>query len=68
MARSGSHRAQMIETEQRLGRASELLAERERHRVEERGREGALARAEERGLVLSGEQRAAFEHVTEGAA
>jgi ATP-dependent exoDNAse (exonuclease V) alpha subunit len=36
---------QMIETEQRLGRASELMAERERHQVEDRGREGALARA-----------------------
>ena len=57
---------QMIETEQRLGRASELLAERERHQVEDRGREGALARAAERGLALSGEQRAAFEHVTDG--
>jgi len=57
---------QMIETEQRLGRASEMLAERDRHQVEDRGREGALARATERGLVLSGEQRAAFEHVTDG--
>ncbi|MBS0474328.1 MAG: Ti-type conjugative transfer relaxase TraA, partial [Proteobacteria bacterium] len=56
---------QMIETEQRLGRASELLAERERHQVEEDGRAGALARATERGMVLSGEQRAAFEHVTD---
>ena len=56
---------QMIETEQRLGRASELLAERERHRVEDRGREGALARTAERSLALSGEQRAAFEHVTD---
>jgi hypothetical protein len=42
------------------------MAERERHQVEDRGREGALARAAERGLVLSGEQRAAFEHVTDG--
>ena len=57
---------QMIKTEQRLGRASELLAERERHSVDQQGREGALARAETRGLVLSGEQRAAFEHVTDG--
>ncbi len=57
---------QMIETERRLGRASELLAERERHRVEDRGREGALAHGAERGLALSGEQRAAFEHVTDG--
>ncbi len=57
---------QMIEAEQRLQRASELMAERDRHWVEERGREVALARAAERGLALSGEQRAAFEHVTEG--
>ncbi len=56
----------MIDTEQRLQRASELMAERERHRVEGNGREGALARAAERGLALSGEQRAAFEHVTDG--
>ncbi|MGD9470860.1 MAG: Ti-type conjugative transfer relaxase TraA [Novosphingobium sp.] len=57
---------QMIETEQRLGRASELMAEQERHGVDQHGREGALARAETRGLVLSGDQRAAFEHVTDG--
>lgn len=55
---------QMIETEQRLQRASELLAERRQHVVNERGRDAALARTAERGLVLSGEQRAAFEHVT----
>lgn len=54
----------MIETEQRLQRASLLMAERERHRVDEKDRAAALARAGERGLVLSGEQRAAFEHVT----
>ena len=54
----------MIETEQRLERASELMAERERHRVDERDRAAALARAEGRGLMLSGEQRAAFDHVT----
>jgi Ti-type conjugative transfer relaxase TraA len=56
---------QMIETEQRLQRASELMAERERHGVNQQDREGALARAETRGLVLSGEQRAAFVHVTD---
>ncbi|MEQ1550836.1 Ti-type conjugative transfer relaxase TraA [Sphingorhabdus sp.] len=56
---------QMIETEQRLQRASELMAERERHRVGEDKQMSALARAEERGLLLSGEQRAAFEHVTD---
>ncbi len=55
---------QMIDTEQRLQRASELMAERSHHAVNERGRDAALARAAERGLVLSGEQRAAFEHVT----
>lgn len=57
---------QMIETEQRLQRASELMAERERHRVGEKDQASALARAEERGLLLSGEQRVAFEHVTDG--
>jgi Ti-type conjugative transfer relaxase TraA len=50
----------MIETEQRLQRASELMAERERHRVDEKDRAAALAR----GLVMTGEQRAAFDHVT----
>ncbi|GAA4770860.1 Ti-type conjugative transfer relaxase TraA [Stakelama sediminis] len=56
---------EMIETEQRLSRASELMAERERHRVSETDRKGALAHAAERGLELSGEQRAAFDHVTD---
>ena len=56
----------MIEAEQRLQRAAEMMAERERHRVSESGREGALARAAEHGLMLSGEQRAAFDHVTDG--
>jgi len=53
-----------IETEQRLQRASELMAEREGHSVDENSREAALTRAEAGGLVLTGEQRAAFEHVT----
>ncbi|MFA7585188.1 MAG: Ti-type conjugative transfer relaxase TraA [Novosphingobium sp.] len=57
---------EMIETEQRLQRAAELMAERERHRVDESHRDVALARAEQDGLVLSGEQRAAFDHATEG--
>ncbi len=57
---------QMIKTEQRLQRASQLMAERERHLVGERGQASALARAEERRLLLSGEQRTAFEHVTDG--
>ncbi len=55
---------EMIETEQRLQRASELMAERERHRVDENERAAALARAEAGGLKLTGEQRSAFEHVT----
>ena len=55
----------MIEAEQRLQRAAALMAERERHAVSEGGREGALARAAERGRELSGEQRAAFDHATD---
>ncbi|MBL9070648.1 MAG: Ti-type conjugative transfer relaxase TraA [Sphingopyxis sp.] len=57
---------EMIETEQRLQRASELMAERERHRVSESDREGALRAAAARGLDLSGEQRAAFDHASDG--
>ena len=44
----------MIEAEQRLHRAAEHMAERERHEVRNRDRRAALARAAERGLVLSG--------------
>ncbi len=57
---------QMVETEQRLHRAAELMAERGRHEVSDRDREVALARAEQRGLVLSGEQAESLAHVTEG--
>src|SRR5580692_2629038 len=56
----------MIETEQRLHRAAELMAERERHEVRNGDREAALARAEARGLVLSGEQADALAHITDG--
>src|SRR5271163_1624110 len=42
----------MIETEQRLHRAAELIVERERHKVIGTDRLAALARAEARGLVL----------------
>ena len=56
----------MIEAEQRLHRAAEMMAERERHEVNEADREAALARAEQRGLVLSGEQADALAHVTDG--
>ncbi|WP_288806432.1 Ti-type conjugative transfer relaxase TraA [uncultured Novosphingobium sp.] len=55
----------MIEAEQRLHRAAEMMAERERHEVNDRDREAALARAEQRGLVLSGEQTDALAHVTD---
>ncbi len=57
---------EMIEAEQRLHRAAELMAERERHEVRNADREVALARAEARGLVLSGEQVNALAHVTDG--
>jgi hypothetical protein len=56
----------MIEAEQRLHRAAELMAEKERHTVSDHDREAALARAEERGLVLSGEQADALAHLTDG--
>jgi len=56
----------MIEAEQRLHRAAEVLAEKELHEVSDRDREAALAHAEERGLVLSGEQAHALAHVTNG--
>jgi len=56
----------MIEAEQRLHRAAELMAERERHEVNDTHREAALSRAEQRGLVLSGEQAAALAQVTDG--
>ncbi len=56
----------MIEAEQRLHRAAEVMAGRELHEVSDRDREAALARAEERGLVLSGEQADALAHVTDG--
>jgi Ti-type conjugative transfer relaxase TraA len=55
---------EMIETEQRLQRTSELMAERDRHRTDEKARGAALTSAEGRGLELTGEQRAAFDHVT----
>ncbi|MDX7767059.1 Ti-type conjugative transfer relaxase TraA [Aeromonas caviae] len=55
----------MIEAEQRLHRAAELMAEKELHEVSDRDREAALARAEQRGLILSGEQAEALAHVTD---
>ncbi|MBU6207141.1 MAG: Ti-type conjugative transfer relaxase TraA, partial [Alphaproteobacteria bacterium] len=56
----------MINVEERMFRAAEIIAERERHRVKDGMRERALNEAEIRGLSLSGEQRDAFDHVTQG--
>lgn len=54
----------MIETEQRLERATITLDARRHHGVSEQHRATALARAAQRGMVLSSEQRSAFDHVT----
>src|SRR5712691_524783 len=56
----------MIEAEQRLHRAAELMAERQRHELNDRNKLDALARAEQRGLVLSREQSDALGHITDG--
>ena len=55
-----------IEAERRLHEAADLMAERERHGVDDADRQAALARAEQRGLVLSGEQADALAHITKG--
>jgi Ti-type conjugative transfer relaxase TraA len=55
----------MIETEQRLERATTAMAKRTRHGVGELERGAALARAASRGMILSAEQRDAVEHVTD---
>jgi Ti-type conjugative transfer relaxase TraA len=57
---------EMIDAEQRLHRAAELMAERESHELRGADREAAWARAEARGLVLSREQADALAHVTDG--
>lgn len=57
---------QMIDTEQRLHRAAERIDLDERHAVSNAHREAALARAAQRGLVLSGEQADALDHITDG--
>jgi Ti-type conjugative transfer relaxase TraA len=56
---------EMIEAEQRLHRAAELMADRDRHAVDDADRLVGLSRAEQRGLVLSGEQADALAHVTD---
>ena len=54
----------MIETEERLERATAVLDARRRHGVGDRHRQHALARAAGRGFELSAEQRGALEHIT----
>ena len=54
----------MIAVEARLERAGEELAGRGGHGVADRHRDAAIDAAAGRGLVLSGEQRDAFVHVT----
>ncbi|RPF72456.1 Ti-type conjugative transfer relaxase TraA [Aurantiacibacter spongiae] len=54
----------MIETEKRLHRAADAMAQRDRHSVNDVQRNAAFAKASKRSLVLSGEQKSALEHVT----
>jgi Ti-type conjugative transfer relaxase TraA len=55
---------QMLQVEERLHHAAERLEERTSHTVAKAARERAVARAADSGMVLSDEQRSAFEHVT----
>ncbi|MGX8013529.1 Ti-type conjugative transfer relaxase TraA [Mesorhizobium sp. ORM8.1] len=57
---------QMIETEQRLHHAAERMAGEGQYAVSDRDRATALAHARQRGLVLSGEQSDALDHITDG--
>ena len=54
----------MIAVENRLERAGDELASRGEHGVADRHRHAAIGATEDRGLVLSGEQRDAFDHIT----
>jgi Ti-type conjugative transfer relaxase TraA len=56
----------MIAVEARLERATELMAARYQHRVSDSDKERALSSADARGLHMSGEQRDAFHHATDG--
>jgi ATP-dependent exoDNAse (exonuclease V) alpha subunit len=53
----------MIETEQRLERATTLLVERSGHGLPAAMMESAIAAAGRDGLILGGEQQAALEHI-----
>ena len=55
----------MLETERRLERATISLDARRHHGVNDVHLERAIAHAEQHGMVLSPEQRGAFEHVTD---
>ena len=57
---------EMIAVEERLHRAAEIMAERERHAVYLRSVERAISRGEDRGFALSREQQEAFAHVADG--
>jgi Ti-type conjugative transfer relaxase TraA len=54
----------MIAVEQRLERASDVMAARVRHAVPDAVKERALRVAQVRGLILSETQRSAFDHIT----
>lgn len=54
----------MIAVEARLERAGDELAGRTGHGVADRQRDAAIGAASAKGLVLSGEQRDAFDHIT----
>lgn len=54
----------MIAVEQRLERASDVMAARARHVVPVAMKERALHAAQARGLILSDAQRSAFDHIT----
>ncbi|WP_336975232.1 Ti-type conjugative transfer relaxase TraA [Sphingobium aromaticiconvertens] len=54
----------MIAVERRLDQAADRLGAMARHGVSDQRRQDAVAMAEERGLILSTEQRGALEHIT----
>jgi Ti-type conjugative transfer relaxase TraA len=56
--------ADMIAVEERLGLSASMLATSERHGVADQNRHAALDGAASQGMILSGEQRDAFDHVT----
>ena len=56
--------ADMIAVEERLGLSASMLVTSERHGVGNNSRHEALEDAASQGMILSGEQRDAFDHVT----